>query len=112
MLGQRARRAARGRRRRPPFAGDRGGIMLAEPGRRAPVLREQRLPGHERLARDVELAEGGQRRAHEEAAAARLRVLGELPHGVDQRARHAELLGAGDEVFAAHRQDGRARRRP
>ena len=58
--------------------------MLAEPGRRAPVLREQRLLRQERLARHIELAETGQRLPHEKAAAAQLRVLGELPHGVDQ----------------------------
>ena len=104
--------SVRGRARRSPLAGDRRGIMLAEPGGRATVLREQRLPGHERLARDVELAQGGQRCAHEEAAAARLHVLGELTHGVDQRARDAELLGAGHEVFAAHGRDGRTDDRP
>jgi hypothetical protein len=57
--GQRARRVGSRPWRRSPFAGDLRGIMLAEPGRRAPVLREQRLPRHERPARDVELAEGG-----------------------------------------------------
>ena len=93
--------------RRPPLGGDLGGIMLAEPGRWAAVLREQRLPGQERLAREVELPEAGQWFVYEESPAPGLRVLGELPHCVDQRARHPELLGAADEVFAVHRDDRR-----